>query len=49
MKPQHKDDIVRVAISMLGGVQEMLELGLERETIRRKLNRVKYYLDKSCG
>ena len=37
------------AISMLSDVQEIMELGLEQEIIRGKLNRVKYYLDKSCA
>ena len=38
-------DRMRVSMSMLSDVQEMIELGMEKDTIRTTLNRVKYILD----
>ena len=34
-----------MAFSMLSDVQELVSMGASRETIRKKLNRVKYVLD----
>jgi regulator of replication initiation timing len=39
------DRLSMVAMSMLSDVQEMVEIGLEKETVRRALNRVKYIID----
>ena len=44
---RYDPDIVRIVMSMLSDVQEMIACGFEEETIRRTLNRAKYYLDKS--
>ena len=34
-----------MAFSMLSDVQDLVSMGASRETIRKKLNRVKYVLD----
>lgn len=39
-------DMTSLVFSMLSDIQEMLDLGMEKETIRRALNRAKYLLDK---
>ena len=33
-------------MSMISDIQEMLAMGMDEETIRRALNRVKYFIDK---
>lgn len=42
---KQSDRLSMVAMSMLSDVQEMVEIGLEKETVRRSLNRVKYLID----
>ena len=37
-------DVDLMIMSMLTDVQEMLKLGIDRETARRTLNRAKYFL-----
>lgn len=42
---KNSDRLPMVAMSMLSDVQEMVEIGLEKETVRRALNRAKYLID----
>ena len=37
-------EVPRMAMSMLSDIQEMLAIGHSAETVRRALNRVKYFL-----
>ncbi len=41
----HRNSTKDMAFSMLSDVQELVSMGASRETIRKKLNRVKYVLD----
>lgn len=41
----HRNSTKDMAFSMLSDVQELVSMGACRETIRKKLNRVKYVLD----
>jgi len=44
LKQRHESPVMPV-MSLLSDVQAMTELGLDKETIRRTLNRAKYILD----
>ena len=38
-------DINQMVVSMLSDIQEMIWIGTDKETIRRALNRAKYFAD----
>jgi len=44
---ERKRALPEVVMSMLSDLQEMVAIGLDKETIRRSLNRAKYLLDRS--
>jgi len=44
-RPLPRNSTKDMAFSMLSDVQELVSMGASRETIRKKINKVKYVLD----